>query len=301
MNNRSKVVLFVGLLFGSLAAQAQFVTSSTSSEATSRDCVAGTSGCDGISKIVQFTMDGNPGSTSSSASQSLPGYGPVSASASLTGVIGAPILNVAASSGAGTRQGATAFALQSYTYMGSSPITDTFGGTVTYSQTINGSYPQTTTGSGTGIGIEVFTLAPGALFNAGVTASDNNAALADAFNGNTPVDDGIIQTGFTLLGSNNAGDPLTNPLGTLSTSVTVALTQGETVWVLAEVGAFAPNGSTVDPTFTTQWSNSANLVTGVVSAPEIDPASAASGLTLLLGSLLVLRGRRLARPRNTAV
>ena len=168
-------------------------------------------------------------------------------------------------------------------------------------QAINGSYPQATTGSGTSIGIEVFTLAPGALFNAGASAGDNNAALADAFGNNTPVDDGIIQTGFTLLGSNGASDALTNPLGTLSTSVTVALNPGQTVWVLAEVGAFAPNGSTVDPTFTTQWSNSANLVTGVVGAPEIDPASAASGITLLLGSLLVLRGRRDAQSRGAAV
>lgn len=31
----------------------------------------------------------------------------------------------------------------------------------------------------------------------------------------------------------------------------------------------------------------------VVATPEIDPASAASGLTLLLGGLAVLRGRRL--------
>jgi len=30
----------------------------------------------------------------------------------------------------------------------------------------------------------------------------------------------------------------------------------------------------------------------VVTAPEIDPASAMSGLTLLLGGLVVLRGRR---------
>jgi Ice-binding-like len=35
---------------------------------------------------------------------------------------------------------------------------------------------------------------------------------------------------------------------------------------------------------------------GRVSAPEIDPASAASGLTLLLGSLLVLRGRLRVQP-----
>ncbi len=32
---------------------------------------------------------------------------------------------------------------------------------------------------------------------------------------------------------------------------------------------------------------------GLVSAPEIDPASAMAGLTLLMGGLAVLRGRRL--------
>jgi LPXTG-motif cell wall-anchored protein len=35
------------------------------------------------------------------------------------------------------------------------------------------------------------------------------------------------------------------------------------------------------------------------SAPEIDPASAASGLTLLAGALLVLRGRRRTVPVAT--
>jgi hypothetical protein len=39
-------------------------------------------------------------------------------------------------------------------------------------------------------------------------------------------------------------------------------------------------------------SNSTPGVWEVVRAPEIDPASAASGLTLLLGSIAVLRGRR---------
>jgi hypothetical protein len=293
MNTTSKGLLLLGLLSGSITAQAQFVSSGTSSEATSRNCVAGVSGCDGISPIVQFSIDGTPGQTTSSASLALPGYGPVTASAALTGVIGAPVLTATASSMAGTRQGASDFALQSYTYTGNSSTTDTFGGTVTYSQTINGSYPTTTTGGGTAIGIEAFTLAPGALFNAGVTALDNNAALADAFNGNTPVDSGIVQTGFTLLGSNGSADAATNPAGTLSTAVTVNLNPGETVWILAFLQSIAPNGSTVDPVFKTQWSDSANLVTGVgtMSAPEIDPASAASGLTLLVGGLLVLRGR----------
>jgi hypothetical protein len=37
------------------------------------------------------------------------------------------------------------------------------------------------------------------------------------------------------------------------------------------------------------------------AAPEIDPASTASGLTLLLGSLIVLRGRRSVKVDNAAV
>jgi hypothetical protein len=41
-----------------------------------------------------------------------------------------------------------------------------------------------------------------------------------------------------------------------------------------------------------QGSNQVGGTWTQVAAPEIDPASAASGLTLLLGSLLVLRGRR---------
>jgi hypothetical protein len=40
---------------------------------------------------------------------------------------------------------------------------------------------------------------------------------------------------------------------------------------------------------------------GVVSAPEIDPASAASGLALLLGSLLVLRGRMRVQRSESSV
>jgi hypothetical protein len=38
-----------------------------------------------------------------------------------------------------------------------------------------------------------------------------------------------------------------------------------------------------------------------MSAPEIDPTSAASGLTLLLGSLLVLRGRLRVRPSRNSL
>jgi type VI secretion system secreted protein VgrG len=44
-----------------------------------------------------------------------------------------------------------------------------------------------------------------------------------------------------------------------------------------------------------------NFGGSTVSAPEIDPASAASGLTLLLGSLLVLRGRMRVPPSRSSL
>ncbi len=50
--------------------------------------------------------------------------------------------------------------------------------------------------------------------------------------------------------------------------------------------AFAPAG------FTLQVDNNPNpFAVSRITAPEIDPSSAASGLTLLLGALAVVRGR----------
>jgi hypothetical protein len=43
-------------------------------------------------------------------------------------------------------------------------------------------------------------------------------------------------------------------------------------------------------------SSTAGVWVGPIQAPEIDPASAASGLALLLGTLMVARGRRPLRP-----
>lgn len=280
----------LALLLGSITANAQFISSGTSSGTTARNCVAGTTGCDSVSSILFSSDAGLPGQTSSSAALVTPGFGQTSASAALTGVIGAPILTAEASSTAGTREGASAFALQSYTYTGASSITDTFSGVATYSQAITGSYPGAG-GTGTVAGVEVFTLPSGALFNAGITAADNAGAMGAAFNQNSPLF-GITQAGFALVAMDELNDPSTNMSGTLNPSVTVTLTPGETIWVMAGLEALAPNGSTVDPTLKTGWSNSANLVPGAISAPEIDPSSAASALTLLLGALLVLCGRR---------
>ncbi|HEY0747221.1 MAG TPA: hypothetical protein VGD63_11005 [Steroidobacteraceae bacterium] len=291
MKTASMISIALAALGGSMAANAQtYITSGTSEFLSARNCIAGATACDSIGKVLNVTEGGLPGQTSSSVTQTIPGYGSTSASAQLTGVLGSPILNVSAMSTAGTREGATAYALQSYTYTGTTSVVDTFGGSVSYSQTITGNYPSGT--PGTYASIEVFALPQGTLFNAGSSSDDNYYAMAAAGNNNSATS-GNPQLNYTLLAeSPNGGvaDSSTNLNGMGSTSVNVKLDPGETVWVLASLGAYAPNGSSIDPTFTTKWTSSANLVTGI-AAPEMDSQSAASGLTLLLGGILVLRGR----------
>ena len=116
MNTSAKRLPILSFLFGAMAAHAQYISSGTSSFVTTRNCI---DGCNSISTVLQYADGGLPGQTASSASLAVPGYGQVSASAQLTGVLGAPLLNAAASSTNGTREGATAYGLQSYTYTGS--------------------------------------------------------------------------------------------------------------------------------------------------------------------------------------
>jgi hypothetical protein len=52
------------------------------------------------------------------------------------------------------------------------------------------------------------------------------------------------------------------------------------------------NSNVIEPLPQNDAENLVGIQVDAVSAPEIDPASAASGLTLLAGALLVLRGRR---------
>ena len=58
------------------------------------------------------------------------------------------------------------------------------------------------------------------------------------------------------------------------------------------------NPSSTGPDLTMVTQMTVDNFTGVAKAPELDPASTASAITLLLGSLLVIRGRR---PNGQAV
>ena len=90
-------------------------------------------------------------------------------------MIGAPVLHASASSEAGKRANTNSVALQSYTYTGSAPTTRTFGGTLTYGQSLTGMYPDT---GATGVYamIDAFTLtAPN--IDAGTDSASNFYAL----------------------------------------------------------------------------------------------------------------------------
>jgi hypothetical protein len=70
------------------------------------------------------------------------------------------------------------------------------------------------------------------------------------------------------------------------------------------IGILALSAGLTTAAFAGQWTASAHTGFGVsqhifaaapASAPEIDPAGALSGLTLLLGGLAVVRGRRVKK------
>jgi len=75
------------------------------------------------------------------------------------------------------------------------------------------------------------------------------------------------------------------------------------VFIAKAIGALALSVGMVGAAFAGQFAPVAHvgfavaphLATGVTSAPEIDPAGALSGLTLLLGGLAVVRGRRVKK------
>ncbi len=90
-------------------------------------------------------------------------------------VDGAPVLRASSTIIAGNYNNvASAAALQSYTWDGTGTATRTFGGTLTYSQSMTSG---TVGPPGVNAIIEVFTLPTGQSFNAGVTSTDNMNAL----------------------------------------------------------------------------------------------------------------------------
>jgi hypothetical protein len=192
---------------------------------------------------------------------------------------GAPVLGASSTSALGNYDVASAVALQSYTWDGTGSSIRTFSGTLEFSQTIS---PGAVGPPGVGADIDVFTLPTGQLFNAGVTPADNMNALLLNFN-SQPGSADLINSAYS------------SGVGGAFPSVTINLVQGQTYWVWTLLQAASNDGgsSNAADTFVTQWNDTTGLTpAATVSAPEIDSTSAAGGLTLLVGGLVVLGGRK---------
>ncbi|MDH4053537.1 MAG: PEP-CTERM sorting domain-containing protein [Rubrivivax sp.] len=264
MKVRPLATLAIGLLLGWTAAQAVPVESTTTTRLTMRDCIAGTTACDGIGSILHSGLDGSPGATSAATTLTNALFGSSSGSAQITGS-GGSVLTANATSEAGKRNSANGGSLQRYTYLGASPTTLTFFASIAYDQTVPaenaGFDPANAIATFSGVygGIEVFT----------ITDSEIDAGVTDVDNFNTVFGGFTLAPGYLSLGSADTG-ALSNMTasGTHNLSVSFNVNAGQSVWLWALLQSPAAHGAVVD----------ASMVTAV---PE-PGALALAGLSLAL-------------------
>jgi hypothetical protein len=280
-----------------LTARAVLVSSGTAESITFRQCVAGVTGCDntflptlqlfgGTTPSTNFGT--TPDNTFSAANGSLAGFGSAAGFVSLSGVAGEPVLLARANSFAGYRVNTNSVGLQRYTYTGSVPTTRTWSGTLSYSQTLSGTYPSPIS-NGVFAALDVFTLSSTG-FEVGSTPDSNFFAMIDP----------STQPGYTDLipatsTTNVFSDTSTNLHGSGTVSATVTLQPNETVWVWGILQTPATNNSNVDAshTFITAWDNPANLVPGAI-APIPEPTTLSLMAIGLAGIGVARRSRRRA-------
>ena len=213
-----------------MTAHALFFSYGTGEDLTARYCVAGsTSSCDDLSPIYDQVFGGSPGGGTAIASTTFAGAGGATAVVSLSGIIGAPILRASAATDPGYRVSTNSFALQSYTYTGTSPTTRTFGGTITYSQNlVTGLGLTGANADGINAGIDLFNL-PSSTLDFGTDPVSNLIELCC-----------VAISGAANLLYSQYTDQNSAASGSGTVGVTVTLNPGETIWVLDLPGFFGP-------------------------------------------------------------
>ena len=275
MTPRFARVLFTAALWLGGTAQAVPITAGTAEVVTIRECIAIAAACDGLSAPLAIQYGGAPGAASSSAAVALATHGSGAGSVALSGTVGAPVLHASAIADPGARSSTNSIALQRYTYTGSEATTRSFGGTLTYLQSISGPG----TDGGVHAAIEVFTLGSDAI-EAGGSAESNFDVLSNI----------LLLPGYHSLGADHFTDTASTLAGTALLDVTISMNPGDTVWVWALLQTPAANGSWVDASHTlvTGWNDVAGLVPAAVAMPE--PATLA--LLWIALPLALAQGRR---------
>lgn len=253
-------LMAMGLLAGPMAASGVEIQSGTAIYVTYRYCVEAPTGrCGYLSNIVNSAYGGQPGGSTAFAQLIDPNFGVTTADSSLTGQIGAPILRASTASISGKRVNTNTVALQRYVYTGSEPTVRTFGGRLTYTQTmddgLNAAYTQAVR-SGVNALINVFKM-DAEFFEVGDTAQSyfDNMAYMAAFES---------APGYELLGYAQFNDIATTPSNVGSLAVTLNLNPGDAIWVWTLLQTPAADGATVDV--------SRMLITGFDDVTDLHPA-----------------------------
>ncbi len=238
MKNTFPVILALLMLAGPVSAE--MVQSTTSVYLTFRECIEGETACDSVSNVKVGKYGGLPGDSEAHSSQDDPGYGKSTGRSKLADSPGEATLEAAISSLPGARNGSNSYFFQRYTNKGTHRETLTFGGKLTYEQTVpasNANFPVDKGGHSSAFAeLEIFSLSMDAI-DVGVTASDNGKFL------NSELPPGVVHQ--SLSNTIVKGNQNESGAGKIAVSGTVSLDPGESVWMLAILQAIGSHGTEV--------------------------------------------------------
>lgn len=238
---KCKLPAAIFLAFLSAPAAAVQVQSTTSVYLTFRQCMAGETACDSISKTMLKSFGGLPGAPGAQASSEATDYGTANGTAKLEDAGGNTQMSAHVGSLPGARNGSNVFFLQRYTNTSDREEKLSLGATLTFGQNVPAGNSDFTDDSGAQslafAELEIFTLSTGAI-EAGTTAEDNH----QMFQSGPPPGTVYKSLGNAVV----SGTVNTTAQGSETLAVSGQVPAGESVWLLGVLQTLGANGAVVD-------------------------------------------------------